>query len=252
MSDRTESSLPATAEASTTSAQQTAAAAPSPGLLPAPAAAIPGKVSIVQYSDKSIAVLGDTKPIKDKLKQLGGRFNASLKVGTSGATSAGWIFPSTQREAVSAALSSETVVAAPSTLPSSSSAAPSTGIVTAPAAAAPGKVSVVQYSDKAIAVFGDTKPIKDRLKALGGRYNGSLKHGEFGATAPGWIFPATQRGALESALSATGTDAPAASSAAASAAAVADSSSAAGNKRKRSRKEEEDDSEGDAVDDESS
>jgi len=43
-------------------------------------------VKILPYSDKAFAVVGDTKPIKDTLKQLGGRFNPYLKTG------AGWIF----------------------------------------------------------------------------------------------------------------------------------------------------------------
>lgn len=41
---------------------------------------------IVDYSEKAFAVTGDTRSIKDELKQLGGRFNAKLKCG------AGWIF----------------------------------------------------------------------------------------------------------------------------------------------------------------
>lgn len=32
-------------------------------------------VEIIDYSEKAIAVIGDTKPIKDQLKELGGRFN---------------------------------------------------------------------------------------------------------------------------------------------------------------------------------
>lgn len=47
---------------------------------------------------------------------------------------------------------------------------------------AAGKVHIVDYSEKAIAVIGDTKPIKDRLKAMGGRFNFRLSCG------PGWIF----------------------------------------------------------------
>lgn len=43
-------------------------------------------VKIVDYSEKAIAVIGDTKPIKDVLKKLGGSFNARLSCGT------GWIF----------------------------------------------------------------------------------------------------------------------------------------------------------------
>jgi len=47
----------------------------------------PGEISIVDYSEKAIAVIGDTKPIKDQLKELGGRFNFRLTCG------AGWVFP---------------------------------------------------------------------------------------------------------------------------------------------------------------
>jgi hypothetical protein len=47
---------------------------------------------ISEYSDKAIVLRGNTKPIKDQLKQLGGSFNFKLKGG------AGWIF-SKKREA---------------------------------------------------------------------------------------------------------------------------------------------------------
>lgn len=49
---------------------------------------------IIDYSDKAIAVIGDTKAIKDALKELGGRFNFRLSCG------AGWIFPKTKMEDV--------------------------------------------------------------------------------------------------------------------------------------------------------
>lgn len=39
------------------------------------------------------------------------------------------------------------------------------------------------YTDKSFAVFGDTKPIKEGLKAIGGRFNVNLRG------KPGWIFP---------------------------------------------------------------
>lgn len=51
-------------------------------------------IEIVDYSDKSFAIIGDTKPIKDILKNLGGSFNARLTCGM------GWIFPLTKKEAV--------------------------------------------------------------------------------------------------------------------------------------------------------
>jgi hypothetical protein len=49
-----------------------------------------------------------------------------------------------------------------------------------------GDFTVVDYSEKAIAVFGDTRPLKDQLKALGGRFNPKLTHE--GGKRAGWIF----------------------------------------------------------------
>ncbi|MGG7664040.1 hypothetical protein [Dyadobacter sp. BHUBP1] len=48
------------------------------------------KFTVEAYSEWSIVVRGDTKPIKDQLKALGGRFNFRLQGG------AGWIFPKRQ------------------------------------------------------------------------------------------------------------------------------------------------------------
>ncbi len=63
-----------------------------------------GEVTLIDYSEKSFAVIGDTKPIKDKLKNLGGKFNFRLTCG------AGWVFPKTSLEKVQAALSEPTKV----------------------------------------------------------------------------------------------------------------------------------------------
>lgn len=49
---------------------------------------------------------------------------------------------------------------------------------------------VVNYSERAIAVFGDSKALRDRFKAIGGKFNKSLKWE--GGTRAGWVFPATQ------------------------------------------------------------
>ena len=51
-------------------------------------------------------------------------------------------------------------------------------------------IEVVDYSEKAIAMFGDTKAIKEQLKELGGRFNPSLKHN--GEKRAGWIFSKKQ------------------------------------------------------------
>ena len=50
-----------------------------------------------------------------------------------------------------------------------------------------GDFIIVDYSEKAIAVFGDTRPIKDRLLAIGGRFNTRLTHNDI--KTAGWVFP---------------------------------------------------------------
>ena len=44
------------------------------------------RLQIIDYSEKAIAIVGDTRAIKETLKTLGGRFNSHLSCG------AGWIF----------------------------------------------------------------------------------------------------------------------------------------------------------------
>lgn len=51
-------------------------------------------------------------------------------------------------------------------------------------------LEIVDYSEKAIAVFGDTKAVKDQLKVLGGRFNPSLNYN--GEKRAGWIFSKKQ------------------------------------------------------------
>ena len=57
---------------------------------------------------------------------------------------------------------------------------------------------IVDYSEKALAVFGDTKPIKDRLMALGGRFNPKLSHN--GGKMAGWIFSKSKENELRNLL----------------------------------------------------
>ena len=51
-------------------------------------------LQLVDYSDKAIAIIGDTKKYKDTLKSLGGRFNFNLSCG------AGWIFPKSKENEI--------------------------------------------------------------------------------------------------------------------------------------------------------
>ena len=51
-------------------------------------------IIIQEYSPKSFVVRGDTKPFKDELKNMGGRWNTHLTVG------AGWIFSNEHKSKV--------------------------------------------------------------------------------------------------------------------------------------------------------
>ena len=49
-----------------------------------------------------------------------------------------------------------------------------------------GEFLIVDYSERAIAVFGDTRPLKTQLSAMGGRFNSRLNYE--GERRAGWIF----------------------------------------------------------------
>jgi hypothetical protein len=57
---------------------------------------------------------------------------------------------------------------------------------------------IVDYSEKAIALFGDTKAIKDLLSAMGGKFNPRLTYGD--SKKAGWIFSRIKRSELEGVL----------------------------------------------------
>jgi hypothetical protein len=60
-------------------------------------------------------------------------------------------------------------------------------------------ITIEDYSDKAIAVFGDTKPIKDVLNSLKGKFNPSLR-GNGDEKRTGWIFPKTKKNEVVKAI----------------------------------------------------
>lgn len=80
-------------------------------------------LEIIDYSDKCIVLTGDTKPIKDEIKKMGGRWNNNLKDGV-----AGWIFQKNHRvilerfikEKTGVSVSSSSKVSLPSSVPSTS------------------------------------------------------------------------------------------------------------------------------------
>ena len=52
-------------------------------------------IHIENYTEKSFVVLGDTKPHKDNIKKLGGKWNSRLRDNKMG-----WIFPMSKKELV--------------------------------------------------------------------------------------------------------------------------------------------------------
>lgn len=61
---------------------------------------------------------------------------------------------------------------------------------------------IVDYSEKAIAVFGDTKAIKETLKSMGGRFNPALTHN--GEKLAGWVFSKSKESDVKSYISTIG------------------------------------------------
>jgi len=55
-------------------------------------------------------------------------------------------------------------------------------------------ITLEQYSEKAIVLFGDTEKVKERIKTLGGKYNSNLKG------RPGWVFTNSSRPKVEAFL----------------------------------------------------
>lgn len=55
-------------------------------------------IEIVDYSEKAVAVFGETKRFKEQLSNIGGRFNPSLKY--NGGKRAGWVFSKKQADKV--------------------------------------------------------------------------------------------------------------------------------------------------------
>ena len=130
---------------------------------------------------KALLVTGDTKQAKDDLKALGGRWNGSLS---------GWTFPQSKQDEILATLRAKHQVdsSAATGATSQSSAAAPAATSSGPAAAAPSTNAnatlTVAPHKNAILVTGDTKAVKDTLKALDGRWNGPLV---------GWVFQGSRR-----------------------------------------------------------
>jgi len=76
---------------------------------------------IEDYSEKAIAVFGDTKAYKDLLVSMNGKFNPALK-GVGDTKRSGWIFPKSKRAQVEAQMKQ-----GPQSIPPASSSTVSSG-----------------------------------------------------------------------------------------------------------------------------
>ena len=64
-------------------------------------------MNIVNYSEKSFVITGNTKDFKDELKELGGRWNSKLTCGS------GWVFSLTKKKELESWLSKKSTNAPP-------------------------------------------------------------------------------------------------------------------------------------------
>ena len=66
------------------------------------------ELKIVKYTDKSIALIGESKHIKDEIQALGGKPNWHLKINNEKVF--GWIFPLSKQAEVEALIGQKTVI----------------------------------------------------------------------------------------------------------------------------------------------
>ena len=125
------------------------------------------------YSEKSFVVRGNTKEYKDKLKELGGKWNSNLTNG------GGWIFSKKHKNDVEQFITINNKLADDYIIESADEGTSTKEII------------LKSYSEKSFVVRGDTKPHKDKLKELGGKWNSNLTDGG------GWIFSNTKKEKVE-------------------------------------------------------
>lgn len=211
----------------------TVCAAPDQAMAVAPAvSAGAAAVRAINYSERSIAVLGDTFAHKAVLAAAGGSWNGFLTV--DGTKAKGWVFSASKRDAVNAIVVGIGGTPAPQPPAASASCQPlaaaapegtaagaagaagvgppthasSAGDASAPnadasaTAAATTGLRVVRYSAKAVAVLGGSHAIKNALAAAGGRWNAALTFE--GARVKGWVFSASRAAAVNAIVGSAG------------------------------------------------
>jgi hypothetical protein len=176
-----------------------------------PTTLAPTKFEIVDYSEYSLALFGDSKPMKEQLKAIGAKYNPSLKRGDG--KEAGWVVSkklrarleeiiATHMQTIPAKLE-ETIgcigniarSAESQHMDSERDRKAAETERSDPTTLAPTKFEIVDYSEYSLALFGDSKPMKEQLKAIGAKYNPSLKRGD--GKEAGWVVSKKLRARLE-------------------------------------------------------
>jgi hypothetical protein len=142
-------------------------------------------MEVIDYSEKSVAIIGETKEWIEELKQIGGRFNRNLKVGENSVP--GWIFTKKKEDIVREFV--EKSNSEQKNLPDMNKEKPlqnkkSNANINLPVGE--NKIEVINYTPKSLAIIGDTRVWSENIKELGGKFNRNLKVGE--SVVPGWIF----------------------------------------------------------------
>ncbi len=152
---------------------------------------------VQNYSDKSFVVRGeDTIKIKDTLKYIGGKWNSSLKDGGA------WIFSNNQRERVDKLLEvlnmskteksekvvKKVVVEEEIEKSDQSKKTDTNEKLEKSEISESDEIVINDYTEKTFIVQGNTKDYKDKLKEIGGKWNGFKKF---------WIFPNSKREEVE-------------------------------------------------------
>lgn len=92
-----------------------------------------------------------------------------------------------------------TIKADPKIIQAARQAKPPTPALIAPAETQKPALELVMYSERSFAIFGDTKPVKDQLTGLFGKFNPYLK--KDGVATPGYIFSIGRLDTVKKALS---------------------------------------------------
>ena len=128
------------------------------------------------YTERSFLVVGNTLPIREILKEMGGHFNSRLKIGFPA-----WVFSNIHIKKVSDyvySVGGDIEVYIPAENPEEKENQSDVNDLTS-------ELRLVKnYTPRSFIVIGDTKPVKEKMKSMGGRFNSKLKIG-----SPGWVFP---------------------------------------------------------------